>query len=316
MTWRFPGGVRLAANKEASAQAPIRVAPLPPKSFVPLAQHVGAPAEPIVVVGEQVLKGQVLARPSGYVSAPVHAPTSGVIKAIGAYPVVHPGGLNAPCIVIDSDGRDAWCPHAGLEEYLYADPDTLRELIHRAGIAGFGGAGFPSHVKLREGANHGVDTLIINGAECEPYVTCDNRLLQERADEVVAGARLLARALGAARCVIALEEAMPAALAALRRVELAEIEIVAVPDIYPAGGEKQLLFAVTGRVVPSGGLTIHVGALVQNVATAAAVARAIQHGEPVVSRLVTVAGAVPAPGNYEVRIGTPIAALLDFAGLR
>jgi electron transport complex protein RnfC len=312
---RFPGGLALQPRKDPAAQVPIRVAPIPRQLILPLTQHVGLAAEPLVAVGDLVLKGQILARAGGYVSAPVHAPTSGVVSGIGAHPIAHPGGLSAPCIIINSDGRDQWGPRSGIDPRRDTNAATLRELILRAGIVGCGGAGFPTQVKVREAANQGVDTLIINGVECEPYVSCDDRLLQERAEEVVAGARLLARALGGARCVIAIERNMEQAGAALRRADLTDIDVVIVPDIYPAGGEKQLVHAVTGRAVPSGGLTIHAGVLVQNVATAAAVCRAVQYGEPVVSRIVTVAGEVPSPGNFEVRIGTPMQSVLASAGL-
>lgn len=313
---RFPGGLRLTRRKAETEGLPIRAVPLPRQLIVPLAQHVGVAAEPVAAVGSHVLKGQLLARPSGYVSAPVHAPTSGIVREIVERPIVHPGGLSGLCLVLDTDGRDEWAPHTGIETYLDAEPGVLRELIHRAGIVGFGGAGFPTHVKLREGANQGVETLLVNGAECEPYITSDNRLLQERAAEIVAGARILARVLAAGRCVIALEEEMSAALAALRAaVGGSDVTILSVPGVYPTGGEKQLVRVVTGRAVPRGGLSIDAGVVVQNVATAAAVYRAVRYGEPVLSRIVTVAGEVAIPGNFETLLGTPVATLLELAGL-
>ncbi len=312
----FVGGLRLASRKDETARIPIRAAPVPERLFLPLSQNVGVASEPIVVAGQEVLKGQLLARPAGYVSAPIHAPTSGVIRGIVDRTVVHPGGLQLPCIELEPDGRQQWTERARLDDFENAEPAVIQELILRSGIIGLGGAGFPTHVKVREGIGHEVQTLIINGAECEPYITCDGRLIQERADEVVNGARIIAHAVQAQHCVVAVEDDMPAARdALLPHCEAAGLELVSVPAIYPAGGEKQLIKVVTGQEVPSGGLPIHISIVVQNVATAAAVHRAIMCGEPMVSRVVTVAGSVIQPGNVDVLLGTPLITLLDLAGL-
>jgi electron transport complex protein RnfC len=313
---RFPGGLTLDGHKADTERIPIRTAPIPERLILPLAQHVGQPSAPVISPGSRVRKGEVLARAAGYVSAALHAPTSGRVRDIGVHAVIHPGGLRLPCIEIEPDGEDRSVERAVIDKPFDLEPAVVHELIQRHGIVGFGGAGFPTHVKVREGTAHTVDTLIINGAECEPYITCDNRLLQERAAEIIAGTRILAHAVQASHSVIAIEDDMRAARAALAPAcDAAGIELTLVPARYPTGGEKQLIKVLTGREVPSGGLPIQIGIVVQNVATAAAVYRAIHLGEPVTSRVLTLAGALPAPGNVEALLGTPVSALLAFAGL-
>ncbi len=273
---------------------------------MPLQQHIGIPSLPVVAVGEKVLKGQVIARASGYVSVPMHASTSGRIIDIGDYPVPHPSELKAPCIVIESDGEDKLFDIRPTREYASVDPKKLQAVIRECGIIGLGGAGFPAHVKLNEGVENAVDTLIINGVECEPYITCDDRLIQEKADYVVAGTRMIRHAVQAKHCVIAVEDDMPAAFAALEKRIDDDIELIQVPTRYPAGGEKQLIQVLTGREVPSGGLPIEIGIVMHNVATAAAVYRAVTRGEPVISRYVTVTGMVEKPRNLQVLLGTTV----------
>lgn len=315
----FHGGIHLPGHKAESTGRPVRRAPLPRYLVIPLQQHIGAPAKPIVAVGDKVLKGQMLARPEGYVSVPAHASSSGTVVAIEERPVPHPSGLAARCVVIETDGADTWYERHPVADWRALEPSALRNLIRDAGIVGLGGAGFPSYVKLNPGARTEVDLLILNGAECEPYITCDDMLMRGRAAEVVAGARIVRHALRARACVVAVEDNKPQALAALRAALDAAgddtIELVAVPTRYPTGGEKQLIKVVTGKEVPSQGLPLDIGVVCHNVATAAAVHRAVEHGEPLISRLVTLTGgALAEPGNWEVAIGTPIADLLPLAG--
>ena len=287
--WHFSGGLHLPDNKAMSTVVPVGEAPIPERLIIPLQQHIGAPAKPLVAVGDKVRKGQKLAKAEGYVSAPVHASSSGTVVAIEAYPVPHPSGLAAPCIVIETDGEDAWCELQPHPDYKALDPSELRNLIRDAGIVGLGGAGFPAFIKLNPGSRTAVDTLILNGAECEPYITCDDMLMRERADEVILGARIMRHALQARQCLIGIEDNKPEALAAIRealsRLGENDIEAVAVPTRYPTGGEKQLIKTLTGKEVPSQGLPIDIGIVCHNVATAASVHRAVEKGERATSAM-------------------------------
>lgn len=316
---KFIGGVHVPPNKEVSTQCPVEMAAIPKQLVLPLHQHIGNEAQPIVNVGERVLKGQKIARAVDYVSAPIHAPTSGIVTAIEMRPVAHPSGLSAKCIVIDTDGKDEWCSlstHA--HDYRQMDASELRNIIREAGIVGLGGAGFPSYIKLNPGPDRIVETLVINGSECEPYITCDDMLMRDRAEEIVGGTLIARHALQAKECLIAVESNKPEALAAFRAVlnklDDSDIELVEVPTIYPAGGEKQLIHTVTGKHVPSDGLPIHIGVVCQNVGTVAAIYRAVNHGEPLISRYVTVTGDVARPCNLEVMLGTPMNELVAQAG--
>jgi len=307
---RFFGGLSLPTYKALSRDADSVLVPLPERITLPLQQHIGLPAKPMVRVGEQVYKGQPIAQPDRYVSVPLHASTSGKVIDIGDYPVPDPAARSEPCIVIEPDGDDRWYDIRPTPAYDQVSPARMQELIRECGIVGLGGAGFPTHVKIREGEENAVDTLIINGAECEPYITCDDRLVREKASYVVAGTRMIAHAVQARRSIIAVEKDMPEAAALEQELdgqELGgEIDLIAVAARYPAGGEKQLGQTLTGREVPSGGLSIHVRVMVQNVATAAAVYRAVTRGEPVVSRYLTVTGDVARPRNLQVLLGTPV----------
>ena len=317
---RFHGGLRLPGNKAQSLLSPVRVMPVPPRLVLPLAQHIGTPAEPLVTVGERVLKGQMIARANGYVSVPIHAPSSGTVVEIGDRAVPHPSGLHAACIVIDTDGRDETAPDILSDDPTQLDPSELRNRIRNAGIVGLGGAGFPSFIKLNPGPERPIHTLLINAAECEPYITCDDMLMRTRAADVVSGARILQYALQAETCLIAIEDDKPEAAAAMRTAidassEATSMAVVQIPTVYPSGGEKQLIRIVTGREVPSQGLPADIGVICHNPGTAAAVHRALIEGEPLITRLVTVTGeGVASPGNLEVRIGTPIADVIAAAG--
>jgi len=319
---RFPGGLRLPHHKRESTTQAIAPLPFPAQLVVPVQQHIGTPAEVLVEVGERVLKGQVIARAGEYVSAPVHAPSSGIVSAIEARAIPHPSALPARCVVIDTDGRDEWIAlPPPIDNPFAVDIETIRARVRDAGIVGLGGAGFPTYIKLTPAASPPLDTLIINGAECEPYITCDEMLLRERAVEVISGARIMQQVLAVARCVIGIEDNMPEAHAALIAARAAlgtaacDVEIVAIPTRYPAGSEKQLIKTLTHREVPSQKLPLAVGVVCHNAATAAAVFQAVKYGKPLIARIVTVTGpAVATPRNFEVLLGTPLHALIDAAG--
>ena len=322
--WSFPGGLHPPQHKDLSNTTPIVQAPLPQRVVLPLHMHIGAPAVPSVKVGDRVLRGQMIAKPEGYVSAPVHASISGHVVAIGPRPIPHPSGLQGECIVIESDGKDeAVTPAEHTDNLEELDPGHLRNLVRQAGIVGLGGAAFPAAVKLNPGpakdSGMQVDTLIINGAECEPYITCDDRLMRERAEEIVAGIRVILRATGTKRCLIGIEDNKPEAQAAVNAVldeqRAGHIRVVSTPTIYPEGGEKQLVKVLTGKEVPAGGLPSQVGIICQNAGTAVAIYRAVCKGEALTSRVLTVTGrGVKTAQNLEVRIGTPIQELIAFCG--
>ena len=315
--WHFHGGLRLPGYKKLSMHDPIAEAAIPPILILPLQQHIGEPAEPVVKVGEHVLKGQIIADATGYVSAPVHASTSGTLVAIENRPVPHPSGLEAPCMILEADGQDEGIDMPA-HDYAGMEPAELRRLLRNAGIVGLGGAGFPSFIKLNPGPEKKIKTLLLNGAECEPYITCDAMLMQQRAHDVIAGLLIMKQALQAERCIIAIEDNKRVAhtmlVLSLAESESQDIEIIQVPSIYPTGGERQLIKIVTGKEVPSQSLPLHVGVVCHNVATAVAVYDAMQ-GLPLISRTVTVTGnAVRHPRNLQARLGTPFRALLEECG--
>ena len=318
--WQFHGGLKLDGHKAMSMREPIRQAPIPRFLTIPLQQHIGEPAQAIVKVGDRVLTGQVIAHAEGYISAPVHASSSGIVVAIEKRAIAHPSNIHEDCIVIETDGKDERITRQCLKDgYEQLDPSQLRNCVRDAGIVGLGGAGFPSFIKLNPGKQQ-VDTLIINGAECEPYITCDAMLMQERPRAIIEGLLIMRHALRAKQCLIGIEDNKPEAIRALSEALTTEertfIEVVTVPTRYPAGGEKQLIKTLTGIEVPSNGLPIHVGIVCHNVGTAVAIARAIHHGEPLISRIVTVTGsAMKNPCNVEARIGTSMQDLLEIAEL-
>ncbi len=316
--FRFPGGLHLDGHKALSARQPITAAPLPPALILPLSQHIGGAAKPCVAIGDQVRRGQTIAEAQGAVSAPVHAPTSGTISAIEMRVVPHPSGLMAPCIILTPDGQDRpldapeWTP---LPDYHQAAPDALRTIVRRAGIVGLGGAGFPAAIKLTPG--RAVDTLIVNGAECEPYITCDQMLMQTDAAEIVLGIQVALHALEAPRCLIGIEDNKPDAIRALSDAAHQDprIHVVVVPTRYPQGGEKQLIQTLTGREVPSEGLPLDLGIVCHNPGTLRAIGQAVTRGEPLIERVITVTGeAIAHPQNFRVRLGTPMQFLVDLAG--
>ncbi|MEJ2460055.1 MAG: electron transport complex subunit RsxC [Candidatus Thiodiazotropha sp.] len=314
--WTFHGGLHLPDHKQLSLELPTRQAELPKRLILPLHQHIGDPAHPLVELGQRVLKGEKIADSPAPVTAPLHAPTSGTVVEIGDQPIPHPSGLPGPCIVIESDGKDEWAElPAPIADYLRADARTLRQRIREAGIVGMGGATFPSAVKLNPGKP--IKTLIINGAECEPYITCDDRLMQDRPEQVMEGVRILQHMLQSEECLIAIEDNKPEAILALHNLVRDDepIEVIRIPTLYPSGGEKQLIRILTGREVPSSGLPAQVGVICHNVATAAAIADAVLEGKPLISRLVTLTGeGIREPGNFEALIGTLASDLIAQAG--
>lgn len=308
---RFHGGLRLPGRKQAAA--PIRACPLPGELVLPMLQHVGEPAEPCVERGMRVRRGERIGSARGPLGAHVHASADGIVAAVETRPLPHPSGLRGLCVILHPQGEQHVDHAAPIEDWQHVSPDALIARIAEAGIVGLGGAAFPTAAKLEVPRR----LLILNGAECEPCISCDDRLLRERADAVVQGGRLLGRAVGAERILLAVEDSMPEAFEATRAACEGHggVELVAVPTVYPAGGERQLIRVLTGREVPSGGLPRDIGVVVQNVATAAAVWQAVRHGDALTSRIVTVAGrGVASPGNFEVALGTPIAHLVAQAG--
>jgi len=312
--WDFHGGVHPEQHKLISTQEPSQQARLPRRLILPLHQHIGEAAEVVVEVGDTVLKGEKIARANGYVSAPVHAPTSGKIVDIAEYPIPHPSGLSALSVVIESDGRDQWVEYSPEQDYTEVNPSHLRNIIRESGIVGLGGAGFPAFIKLNPGSQKKIKTLILNGVECEPYITCDDMLMREDPQSIIEGMRIMRHALQAEECVIAIEDNKPQAYESICRAVkgIDGVHVALVPTRYPQGSEKQLVQVITGKEVPSNGLALHVGVVCHNVSTAAAVYRAIHLGQPLISRLVTVTGeAVKRPRNLEVLFGTPIEEILQ-----
>jgi electron transport complex protein RnfC len=316
----FPilGGIHPEYRKELSSEKAIVALPVPATLYIPLQQHMGAPASVVVEPGAEVKKGQLLARGQGFVSAAVHAPTSGRIVAITEMTAPHPSGLPTMTIILESDGKDEWGELAApIADPFAVTPQVIKDRVAASGIVGMGGATFPSAVKLGLGNQHKLEILLLNGAECEPYLTCDDRVMREHADQVVDGARIMAHALGAPKVIIAIETNKPQAIEAVTKAASAtpNVTVVGVPVQYPMGAERHLTQAVTGRETPARKLTADVGVVVHNVATARAVHLAVRQGRPLVSRVVTVSGgAVTEPKNIEAPLGTRVADLLAFCG--
>jgi electron transport complex protein RnfC len=313
--WDFQGGIHPPEMKTQSNGTPLSELPLPHRFIIPLKQHIGHEGEICVAPGDKVLRGQPLTFGTGRM-LPVHAPTSGVIEDIGQHMTAHPSGLSELCIFLTPDGDDRWMPLDPLPDYRLHPRADIVQRIHDAGIAGLGGAGFPTATKLKGGLR-GVKTLIINAAECEPYITADDRLMQDYAAEVLEGSRILAWVLQAEQVLIGIEDNKPEAIAALKQALGSErdLQIRVIPTKYPSGGAKQLTRILTGKEVPHGGRSSDIGVLMQNVGTAWAVKRAIINGEPITERVVTLTGeAIAQPRNVWSRLGTPISHLLHQVG--
>jgi electron transport complex protein RnfC len=313
--FKFKGGVKPPTNKTQSVTLPIAVAPIPSRLVVPLHQSIGGTPRPVVQAGDKVLKGQLIGEADGWISAAVHAPTSGTVREVAMHVQPHPSGLDALCVVIEPDGKDEWIAREPLD-YASLKPEEVRERLQQSGVVGLGGAVFPTHGKLTPAKTVAMDELVINGAECEPFITCDDLLMRERAEEVVRGIGIFRDLLQPKKVLIGIEDNKPEAAAAMRAAVDALNEpflVIQVPTLYPAGGAKQLIRVLTGKEVPASKRSTDLGVQCFNVATAYTAWRAIAHGEPVVSRLVTITGNVHEPRNYEVLIGTPMDELLKLA---
>ncbi|HIF4730388.1 TPA: electron transport complex subunit RsxC [Citrobacter amalonaticus] len=313
--WDFNGGIHPPEMKTQSNGTPLRQVPLAQRFVMPLKQHIGAQGELCVAEGQHVLRGQALTRGWGRM-LPVHAPTSGTVVAIAPHSTAHPSALAELSVIIDADGEDRWIEREGWQDYRSQSREALIERIHQFGVAGLGGAGFPTGNKLQGGGDK-IETLIINAAECEPYITADDRLMQDCAAQVVEGIRILAHILQPREVLIGIEDNKPQAISMLRAVlaDARDISLRVIPTKYPSGGAKQLTQILTGKQVPHGGRSSDIGVLMQNVGTAYAVKRAIVDGEPITERVVTLTGeAVSRPGNVWARLGTPVRHLLNDAG--
>lgn len=313
---RIRGGVHAEEHKTATSELTIATDfPLPKKLYIPLQQHVGKPAEPVIKVGEIVLKGQLLAYSQGMISAPVHAPSSGIILDVNDYPAPHPSALPIRMIVLETDGNDEWMPATIPADPFQLAPEDISLRVGAAGIVGLGGATFPTAVKLNMGRENRIDTLIINGAECEPYLSCDDRLMQERAGEIIDGVRLMLHGMETEKAVVAIEDNKPQAYLAMQAAALPYpvIRVIQIPTRYPMGWDRQLIRYVTGKEVPVGCRSSEIGVTIHNVGTAYAVHKAIRLGQPLLGRVITVAGgAVKRPMNLEVPFGTLISELFSF----
>ena len=310
-------GVHPDDHKRPAADAPVRVMPVPARLYLPLQQHLGGPARPVVLVGQKVKKGERIAEAQGMVSAPLHAPTSGIIAAVTEVTAPHPSGLTLPAIILEADGADEWCALSACDDPFALEPAEIGKRVAAAGVVGLGGAAFPSAVKLVGASRAQVSTLVMNGGECEPYLSCDDRLMRDAAVGIVDGIRIMLHATGAQVALVGIEDNKPEAVAAMTAAAAGfpNVKVRAVPARYPMGSEKRLIQVLTGIEVPADGRPADVGVIVHNVGTALAVRAAVREGKPLIARLVTVNGAcASAPGNIEVRIGTLAEEVIAFAG--
>ncbi|MCK4708034.1 MAG: electron transport complex subunit RsxC [Gammaproteobacteria bacterium] len=323
--YSFHGGLHLDEHKTESLAQPLQVASLPAEIILRVSQHIGEPNSPVIKIGDTVKRGQLLAESTEFVSAPVHAPTSGVIKAIEDRPIAHASGQQAECFILIPDGKDevfeyekSWCQNNDNSSHNLNKSDLLR-LIRSAGIVGLGGAVFPTAAKLSTADKYGIKTLIINGAECEPYITCDDVLMQNNTADIIKGISYLQTILQPEKTIIGIEDNKPDAIKAMQQVlsesSLSNTSITSIPTLYPSGGEKQLIKLLTGLEVHSSHLSFEIGIFCQNVGTCAAIAQAIEECQPLTSRIVTVTGpGIKNPGNWLTSLGTPVSHLIELAG--
>lgn len=313
----FKGGLTLDAHKHLSTGSAISKMTPCKQYIIPLLQHIGVISQLLVKTGDRVLKGQMLASPGDLVSAAVHSPVSGIITDIKQHHIPHISGLTNLCVFVENDFKDEWVERKPLgDNYNHNSSSSMRNIICEAGIVGLGGATFPSSVKQTE---INIKTLIINGVECEPYITCDDVLMRERAKEILAGADIIGHVIKASQCIIAIEDNKPEAMHAMQSaIDLdgtGFFKIQSIPTLYPSGGEKQLITIITGQQVPRGHYPAELGVLCHNVATAYAIYRAVYHAEPLISRILTVTGqGIKHPQNIEVLIGTPMSACIEYCG--
>lgn len=317
--WSFKGGLpSLAEHKNESTGLAIEAAPIPDELIYPLRQHIGNAAAAIVNAGDRVLRGQKIAEANGMISAPIHAASSGIVKGVFEREIPHPSGFSAPCIVIEPDGLDEELTPEPATNYRDLNPTEIIQKVRNAGIVGLGGAAFPTAIKIdNQSKARDIKTLILNGAECEPYISCDDRLLKERATNIIQGIEILQYLLEPEQAIIAIEDNAPDTFAwltkAINEHKNTTIQVVQVPTIYPTGGEKQLIQTLTGKEVPSGHIPADIGVVAINVGTVYAIQQAIIEGKPLTSRITTVTGeGIETPRNLEVRIGSPISTLVEF----
>lgn len=311
----FRGGVHPPENKIQTENMAVEEVKAPKMLYVALLQHIGAPLDPIVAVGDRVLKGQKIADSQAFMSSPIHSPVSGTVKKIEDH--VFPLMGRIKTVIIENDEQDSWAELSKIENWENADRRALLAMIREKGIVGIGGASFPTHIKLDPPADAKIDTLLLNGAECEPYLNSDNRLMIENPEKIVNGIKIIKKILGVNRAIVGIEENKPEAIASMRKaVEGTGIEIAPLKTKYPQGGEKQLIKAVLDRQVPSGKLPSAVGVVVQNTGTAAAIYDGIVNGIPLIEKVVTVSGkGIINPKNVKIAIGTPFSYLLDYCGV-
>jgi len=319
--WPLKGGVHPAFHKEESTQQSISNAPLPDKLIVPIRQHIGELGELVVNVNDYVYKGQVLTKQTEGLGALTHAPTSGTIIDKGRYPIPHVSGFSCPGVILKPDGKEDWGGHrlSPHPNHLSANKNSILERLHQAGIVGLGGAAFPTTVKITASHKATIKTLIINAVECEPYISCDDMLMRESADEIIQGILILIQLLQPAQCLIGIEDNKPEAIAAMQKAAITAnnniIKIIAIPSIYPSGDEKQLIQILTGIAIPKHTLSFDDGILCHNIATVHSIYNAVVKGEPLISRTVTVTGSgIKHPQNFKVLIGTSFHHLITAAG--
>lgn len=311
----FKGGIHPPEGKELSEDKELKKLDPPEQVIIPLSQHIGAPAQPIVDIGDEVKTGQKIAKANGKISANIHSSITGKVKAIGSY--LHPNLSNSKAIVIEKTKDDEWVENEKIEDYDSVDSEKLVEIIKERGIVGMGGATFPTNVKLSPPPWKDIDYIILNGAECEPYLTCDNRLMREKAKNIVEGLKIIMKIVDADKGFIGIEHNKPESIENMQKIckKIDNIEVKKVKTKYPQGAEKQLIKAITDRVVPVGGLPLDVGIIVQNVGTSLAIYEAIVEGKPLIERAVTVSGeAMKDTANFIARIGDTFENLIDKAG--
>lgn len=315
--WDFPGGIHPPENKRQSNQTAMQPLPLPTELVLPVKQHIGKPGDLAVNPGDRVLKGQALTKCSLSFMLPVHAPTSGVVTAIEPRTTAHPSGLTELAIVIQPDGKEEWIEKHPIADFKQESPDALIEIIRNAGISGMGGAGFPTAKKIQSGLAK-TKIFIVNAAECEPYITADDRLMQEHAEEIIKGIEIVEHILKPELTIIGIEDNKPEAIEALQLAATAkDLVIRVIPTKYPSGGEKQLIKILTDKEVPSNGIPADIGILVQNVGSMHAVKRAVIDGEPLIQRVVTLTGKTfKQPKNVWALLGTPVSHLLEHSNYK
>ena len=316
MAGTFHGGVHPDDAKSLSSTCAIEAVSLPQEVMLPVSQHIGAPAAVIVKKGDHIKKGQVIAEPGGFVSTPIHASTSGTVKAVE--PHFTPLGVKVQSMIIESDGEDTWADGLNIPRDVSSmNSSDVRDVIRAAGIVGLGGAAFPTHVKLSPPQNKPIDIVILNGVECEPYATCDHRLMLESPGNIVEGLKIIMNILGCEKGFIGIERNKPDAIKVMRNAikDMPGVKVIDLEVKYPQGGEKQLIYAITKRKVPAGGLPMDVGCLVHNVGTSSAIYEAVALGRPLIQRVVTVTGnGVQKPANMLARLGDSFAHLIEHAG--